>query len=149
MTGANPVKLQSVIKKLVTEAEGAGESSGSGSGGADGWRGADLPRGYSDITNQIELKRCELLNYDSGVGSVNVLFESSQPSALSSGKATAAKNDWVESDTDEQLMLFMPFQSMLKLHTLQVILVRNGLVCMCTDEELNGRLHPCHHQATM
>ncbi|KAM7205517.1 PITH domain containing protein [Naviculisporaceae sp. PSN 640] len=121
ITGANPVKLNSAIKKLVTEAEGGGEASGSGSGsgGADGWRGADLPRGYSDITSQIELKRCELLNYDSTLGRVDVLFESSQPSGLSSGKA-AAKPDWVESDTDEQLMLFMPFQSMIKLHTLQI-----------------------------
>lgn len=120
VTGANPVKLQSVIRKLVSEAEGAGEPSGSGSGGAEGWRGADLPRGYTDITDQIELKRCELLNYDSQFGSVDVLFESSQPSALSTGKAASGKHDWVESDTDEQLMLFMPFQSMLKLHTLQV-----------------------------
>ncbi|KAM7199307.1 PITH domain containing protein [Rhypophila sp. PSN 637] len=118
--GANPVKLSSAIKKLVTEAENAGESSGSGSSGPDGWRGADLPRGYSDITDQIESRRCELLNYDSQVGDLKVLFEKKQPSALSSGKAAAGSNDWIESDTDEQLLLFMPFMSMVKLHTIQI-----------------------------
>jgi len=30
------------------------------------------------------------------------------------------EKDWVESDTDEQLMLFMPFQATLKVHTLQI-----------------------------
>ena len=125
--GANPVKLQSVIKKLVSEVENIGEGSGSGSASASGatWRGADVPRNYTDITGQIELKRCELLNFESQIGGVNVLFEAGQPSALSSGKGTA--NDWVESDTDEQLLLFMPFQSMVKLHTLQVRGPRRGL----------------------
>lgn len=30
-----------------------------------------------------------------------------------------SKRDWVKSDTDEQLMLFIPFQSSLKVHSLQ------------------------------
>ncbi len=98
----------------------AGEASGSGSGGGDSsnWRGAGLPRGYTDITGQIEQQRCELLNVDPDTGGVRVLFDNAKPSALSGAKA--ATKDWVESDTDEQLLLFMPFQSMLKLHTLQV-----------------------------
>ncbi|KAK4216990.1 PITH domain-containing protein [Rhypophila decipiens] len=120
--GANPVKLSAAIKKLVTEAENAGESSGTGTGssGPDGWRGADLPRGYSDVTDQIESRRCELLNYDSQISDVKVLFEKKQPAALSPGKAAAVANDWIESDTDEQLLLFMPFMSMVKLHTIQI-----------------------------
>jgi thioredoxin len=115
--GADPRKLQAVVKKLVTEVANLGEGSGSGSSGPT-WRGADLPRGYHDITDQIELQRCELLNIDSAAGNIRVLFDSAKPSALSGGKSTA--KDWVESDTDEQLLLFVPFQSMLKLHTLQV-----------------------------
>lgn len=121
--GADPLKLQAVVKKLSEEVEnlgasGGGEASGSGSGGGATWRGAELPRGYNDITSQIELQRCELLNVDPDMGGVRVLFDASKPSALSGGKGTA--KDWVESDTDEQLLLFAPFQSMLKLHTLQV-----------------------------
>jgi hypothetical protein len=121
--GADPMKLQSVVKKLSEEVQnmgsGEGEASGSGSGNNGGnWRGAGLPRGYTDITSQVELRYCELLNVDPDAGSVRVLFDTAKPSALSGGKS--ATKDWVESDTDEQLLLFMPFQSMLKLHTLQV-----------------------------
>lgn len=121
--GADPMKLQSVVKKLSEEVQnmgsGDGEASGSGSGsGGSNWRGAGLPRGYTDITSQIELRYCELLNVDPDAGGVRVLFDTAKPSALSGGKS--ATKDWVESDTDEQLLLFMPFQAMLKLHTLQV-----------------------------
>jgi hypothetical protein len=119
--GADPLKLQSIVKKLSQEVEsignGSGEASGSGSNGGT-WRGADLPRGYTDITSEIELQRCELLNVDPDTGSVRVLFDTAKPTALSGAKSTS--KDWVESDTDEQLLLFVPFQSMLKLHTLQV-----------------------------
>jgi hypothetical protein len=121
--GADPVKLQAAVKKLSEEAQkmasGEGEASGSGSGSnVANWKGAGLPRGYTDITSQVELRYCELLNVDPDAGSVRALFDTAKPSALSGGKG--ATKDWVESDTDEQLLLFMPFQSMLKLHTLQV-----------------------------
>ncbi|KAK4144917.1 PITH domain-containing protein [Dichotomopilus funicola] len=127
--GSDPQKLQSVLNKLSEEVENiskgkSGEASGSGSGSGSAstgpnWKGAALPRGYTDVTDQIEVRHCELLNVDPDVGSVRVLFDTAKPSALSGGKSTAAK-DWVESDTDEQLLLFMPFQSALKLHTLQI-----------------------------
>ncbi|GAB1310793.1 Thioredoxin-like protein 1 [Madurella fahalii] len=121
--GADPLRLQSVVKKLSDEVQnlsgGGGEASGSGSGSSNtNWRGAGLPRGYTDITDQIELQRCELLNVDPDAGGVRVLFDGAKPSTLSGGKGST--KDWVESDTDEQLLLFTPFQSMLKLHTLQI-----------------------------
>jgi len=108
-------QLESLYTKIIENI--AVTSSTGNASGSDTWRGAELPRGYSDITSQIELQRCELLNVDSKGGGVRVLFESSKPSRQSGEKGTA--KDWVESDTDEQLMLFMPFQAMLKLHTLQ------------------------------
>lgn len=128
--GANVAALRGFVEKFSSELQAlqpsgrskssaAGPSGTSGNNGSDdNWRGAALPRGYGDITSQIELQRSELLNVDSDIGSVRVLFDGSKPSVLSGGKGTI--KDWVESDTDEQLMLFMPFQSMLKLHTLQV-----------------------------
>jgi thiol-disulfide isomerase/thioredoxin len=118
--GADPVKLQSIVKKLSDEVENMGGATGEASGSNNGasWRGADLPRGYTDITDQIELQRCELLNVDPGAGKVRALFDTAKPSALSGGNGAA--KDWIESDIDPQLLLFMPFQSMLKLHTLQV-----------------------------
>ncbi|PVH95021.1 DUF1000-domain-containing protein [Periconia macrospinosa] len=130
-TGANPVQLSNVIKQLAAEAEGSGasggfgEASGSGGGGA-GWRGAGLPRGYTDVTDQVDIRGLDLLNSDTEFGGVRTLFETTQPSTLGAGKGKAAasgsegKKDWVESDVDEQLMLYVPFTSTLKVHTIQI-----------------------------
>ena len=122
--GANPNELKEVVQKLVSEVESLGESSagGGGSGGDSGalWQGAEIPRGYSDITDQIEARNCELLNADEDAGPVRVLFESSKPSALNKGKGNSSAKDWVQSGADDQLLLFIPFQSSVKLHTLQV-----------------------------
>ena len=131
------MKLQSIVKKLVSEVEEvgkkggkSGEASGSGSGAL--WRGAEIPRGYSDVTDQIEIQRCDMLNYDSEAGGVRALLDHSKPSSLGADGKT---KDWVETDTDEQLMLFIPFQSMLKLHTLQVSI---SLVDTFETEDMGG-----------
>jgi C-terminal proteasome-interacting domain of thioredoxin-like. len=49
-----------------------------------------------------------------------VLFDSSKPSSLNGKGKSGSSADWVESDTDEQLMLYIPFQSSLKIHSLHV-----------------------------
>lgn len=121
--GADPRKLQEVVKKLAAEADGGPSSSGFGgaTGSGSSWRVGDLPRGYNDVTDQVDIKGLELLNADSEFGTVRTLVDSGKPTGLQKGKASAtAGKDWVESDTDEQLMLFMPFQCTLKVHTLQV-----------------------------
>jgi len=116
-----------VAKKLSAEADsddanGFGESSGSGST----WLAASLPKGYSDITDQVDVRGLDLLNSDSGCGTARTLFDGSKPSSLASGKGKGkvegekSVKDWVESDTDEQLMLFLPFMSTLKVHTLHI-----------------------------
>lgn len=127
--GADPRKLQGILRKLAAEVQNVSGGEGSAfGGGVKLWLGAELPRGYSDITSQIELQRSELLNVDTGAGNIGSLFDGAKPSALNSSapasSATEATRDWIETDTDEQLLLFMPFQSMLKLHTLQVGSVR-------------------------
>lgn len=127
--GADPHKLRAIVEKLSSEIKSVSSGGGSGSGAAGssssaggnsalGWRGVGLPRGYTDVTDQVEVQKTELLNYDEDFGNVRTLLNSSKPSALSGGKAT--EKDWVVSDTDEQLLLFTPFMSMVKLHTLQV-----------------------------
>jgi len=119
--GADPKKLQHVIKKLVAEADGGSGGEGfAAPGQTNSWRKGDLPKGYNDVSDQVDVKGLELLNADSEFGGVRILFDESTPTALLNGKATTEKKDWVESDTDEQLMMFLPFQSMLKVHTLQV-----------------------------
>ena len=125
--GANPQKLSEAVKKLAAEAE-SNESRGFGetSAGESSWVGASLPRGYNDVTDQVDVKGLDLLNSDSGHGNARTLFNVTKPLSLENGKGKAKPNpedsnkDWVESDTDEQLMLFIPFQSTLKVHTLQI-----------------------------
>lgn len=124
--GANLQGLQSLIEKLTSDVETSGAggegSGGSGSGSGSGgiaWKGADLPRGYTDISDVVEVRGLELLNADQNF-SVRTLFSKSKPSALNKSPGTSTEKDWVESDTDEQLLLFAPFNSATKLHTIQV-----------------------------
>lgn len=114
--GTNPLELKKFAEKIAKEAEAL--ESGSSSAAASGWRGADLPRGYTDITDQVEIRDCEVLNADDDAGTVRTLFDASKPSALDNAKSTA--KDWVQSGSDDQLLLYVPFQSTIKLHTIQV-----------------------------
>lgn len=116
--GANSAELRNVIGKIVSELEHLVEGMGGEGGPPEAWKGAEIPKGYGDVTDQVELRGCELLNADDNAGPVKVLFESSKPSALGLGKSTST--DWVQSGSDDQLLLFIPFQSTIKLHTLQV-----------------------------
>ena len=98
------------------------------------WSGAAIPTGYSDVTNQVDRRGVELLNADDTKGTAAVLFEPSAPSSLpnankgkekegegnEAGELKGSGADWIESDTDEQLMLYIPFQSTLKAHTIQI-----------------------------
>ena len=89
--GADPKKLGEVVKKLATEAQAIGDASMGGlsnaqsNGTAEAWLGAELPKGYRDVTDQVDVKGLELLNFDSDFGTPRALFDSSQPS-LSNGK---------------------------------------------------------------
>ncbi|KAJ4370572.1 Thioredoxin-like protein 1 [Neocucurbitaria cava] len=136
-SGSNPQQLSEAIKDLAAEAENEGGGSGgfgeAGSSGSGGWRGAALPRGYGDVTDQVDVRGLDLLNSDSDFGGVRTLFESSQPASLKKGKAAATgsegNKDWVESDVDNQLMLYVPFTSTVKVHTIQIT------SCVSGDEE--------------
>lgn len=122
--GADPRRLNEVIQRLAAEAtrsdNGSGETVASGAGGA--WLGAAVAKGYSDVTDQVDATGLDLLNRDNEAGEPRVLFDTAKPSGLSAkGKGkSAGPKDWVESDTDEQLMLYIPFQSALKVHSLHL-----------------------------
>lgn len=115
--GANPRELESTLVSFI---QALGDDAGASSSGSGDWRGAEVPRGYSDITDQVELRNCEILNADEDSGPVKVLFDTSKPSGLEKGKAAASSKDWVQSGADDQLLLFIPLQSSVKVHTLQV-----------------------------
>lgn len=133
--GANIPALTSVVRKLAQEAE-AINSTGSASttkgfaaapassSSGSSWSGRALPKGYADVTDQVDVKGLDLLNSKLNLGAARTLFEAKEPSRRSSnskgkGKDSPEEPDWVESDTDEQLMLFIPFQSTIKIHTIQ------------------------------
>ena len=124
--GADPRKLSEAVKKLAAEADSDGSTVSGGFGESSGtiWLGASLPKGYSDVTDQVDLRGLDLLNADSGFGTSRTLFDGAKPSALETGKGRSGGKevgkDWVETDTDEQLMLYLPFQSTLKVHTLHI-----------------------------
>lgn len=121
--GANIQALNAAVMNLAREAEAMQGASGSASGGFGSgqgstsggvWSGAPVAKGYQDIAEEIEKKALDIMNANTEVGSARVLFESTQP-----GKDPKAR-DWVESDTDEQLMIYIPFQSTLKLHSIHI-----------------------------
>ena len=120
--GADPRKLQAVVKKLSAEADSDGAN------GFGDWTAVNLPKGYSDVTDQVDVRGLDLLNSSSEYGDARTLFLGTRPSALDTGKGKSkgsasteeGKKDWVESDTDEQLMLYVPFMSTLKVHTLHI-----------------------------
>jgi hypothetical protein len=111
--GADAKQLSEAIKKLAAEADSTSSSSSGGfDSGSSHWLGADIPKGYTDVTDQVDVRGLDLLNADPGQGNARALFEASKPE----GK----EKDWVESDTDEQLMLYVPFQSTVKIHSLHI-----------------------------
>ena len=92
--GADPRKLSDVVKKLANEASAVGDTGAGGFGEATSsgsmWLGADIPRGYVDVTDQVDIKGLELLNFDGAFGTVRTLFEGKKPSGLGSGKGKGA-----------------------------------------------------------
>jgi hypothetical protein len=124
MTGSDVRGLVKITERFSQITESAGSSVGTSV-----VSGVPLPRGYSDVTSEIDVKGLDLMNADGNLGSVRTLFRETKPSGKASGsdggkgkgKATEESElDWVESDTDAQLMLFVPFQSTVKLHSLQI-----------------------------
>ena len=116
--GANPSALQSAVQSLAREAESvdsnptASSSSSAAAASGSTWLGASLPGSFSNVTDQVDVRGLDLLNRDNSKGTARTLFETIQP--------TEKGKDFVESDTDEQLLLYIPFNSTLKVHSLHL-----------------------------
>ena len=122
--GADPKALDAAVKSLAEEAAKVpeGGASGSGQAGAGGrWSAFEAPRGYADVSDSVDKLGLDFLNLDAERGAKKVVFEASKPSSLGGG---SGGKDWIESDTDEQLMLFIPFQSTIKVHSLHITSIR-------------------------
>lgn len=78
--GADPRRLSAAIKKVAEEANkidtGAEDAAGSSSGM---WTPLSLPRGYGDVTDQVDVLKLELLNQDSDKGTARALISTGKP----------------------------------------------------------------------
>ncbi|KAI5309704.1 hypothetical protein KEM55_002604 [Ascosphaera atra] len=120
-----------LVNKTLTfvDSTRSGGDSGSGSS-ASAWLGAPMPRGHAEINEAIDIKQVDALNYEKELGDARTILASTKPSALDAkgkGKDKAGDNDsktekkdWMESDTDEQLMIHIPFGTIPKLHSIQL-----------------------------
>ncbi|EFQ99654.1 thiol-disulfide exchange intermediate [Nannizzia gypsea CBS 118893] len=125
--GAGKEALTNAVMAGVRAANGeaveAPEESGSSESSA--WLGAPAPRTYQNITDEVEVKGIDMLNRDDEAGPARSLFDSQIPGTLAAANAKGkakepTEPDWVLSDTDEQLIVFIPFQSSTKIHSLQI-----------------------------
>ena len=142
--GADPKALDQAVKQLAQEAAKAGDEESSAAGGSSSggsWSAFAAPRGYMDVTDSVDVLGLDFLNLDGEAGDKRTIFDGSKPSSLDAkGKPAAAggKKDWIESDTDEQLMLFIPFQSTLKLHSLHITSIPSS----SSDEDDEAPMRP-------
>lgn len=95
MKGANPTQLETLIKQH----QGPVEEGGAGSA-------APLVAGHSDVSEQITLNQVDCLN---------------QQTANHVRNALKSDDTYLESDVDEQLIISVPFNQAIKLHSLRII----------------------------
>lgn len=131
--------LQQLMKNAFSNFPVDAPSSSNSSSPNTVWRGAGIPKGFKDVTEHIELVGLDIMNANS---SVRTILGQSKPRSLSpfAGKtADSAPKDWIESDTDEQLMLFIPFQAQCKVYSLQITSLPPPVDDDRTDDEVPSR----------
>ncbi|KAF9186544.1 Thioredoxin-like protein 1 [Haplosporangium sp. Z 767] len=96
MKGANAAELERLIKQHQGPVEDAAGGSGSGT----------LVAGHNDISDQITLNQVDCLN---------------QQNANHIRNALKADDTFLESDVDEQLIISVPFNQAVKLHSLKIV----------------------------
>lgn len=77
--GADPQRLSAAIRQVAEEANKIDAAVDDTAGSSSGWIGASLPRGYYDVTDQIELSGLDLLNWDSSKGGSRTVFANTKP----------------------------------------------------------------------
>jgi thioredoxin len=81
--GADRQKLSNAVRSLAAEAgKLESESAGEASNNSESWIGAELPRGYSDITSQVDMTNLELLNWDTSGGNARTIFQASKAKGM-------------------------------------------------------------------
>jgi len=96
LVGAQAEKLEGTIKKFKEVLESSGEDSGS------------LPAGQMDLIGFVDQSQVEALN---------------QSTSHTKNHVFKKDDHFLESDCDEQLLLYVPFNQAVKLHSLSVLAV--------------------------
>ncbi|KAF9215199.1 Thioredoxin-like protein 1 [Podila verticillata] len=100
LKGANPTQLEALTKQHqgpVDDASGSGSSSGSVAG---------LVPGHGDLTEQVTLNQVDCLN---------------QHTSKNVRNALKVDETFLESDVDEQLIISVPFNQSVKLHSIKIV----------------------------
>lgn len=105
MRGANPQQLAILIEQNAGEPASAA-SSGSGSAAA---AEKYIPSGYENINSYVTMNQIDCLNQKLN-RTVKSVFQSA---------ASATGENYLESDVDEQLILSIPFNQAVKLHSIK------------------------------
>lgn len=127
-------ELAAAIPTLIKEFSNASSStSAAASSSSSGWIAQAPPGNFVDITDHVEKTSLDILNSSGDFGGVRTLIEPSAPASLK--HKNPSNKDWVESDTDEQLMLFLPFQTAVKLHSIQITSVPQPVDDDAEDED--------------
>lgn len=92
MKGADPHGLETKIKQHIVDVKPSGSSS------------KEYVKGMTSLNDKLEMKQLEILNATDS-SSLRNLFDKSSSSV-------------VQSDSDEQLMIYMPFQEQIKIHSI-------------------------------
>ncbi|KAF9425139.1 Thioredoxin-like protein 1 [Podila epigama] len=99
LKGANPTQLEALIKQHQGPVD---DTSGSGSSSAS----SSLVPGHSDLTDMVTLNQVDCLNQQT-----------------TNNVRNALKNDetFLESDVDEQLIISVPFNQSVKVHSIKIV----------------------------
>ncbi|KAG0358563.1 Thioredoxin-like protein 1 [Podila minutissima] len=100
LKGANPTQLEALIKQHQGPVDDASES-GSSSGSVAG-----LVPGHNDLTDQVTLNQVDCLN---------------QQNVKNVRNALKTDETFLESDVDEQLIISVPFNQSIKLHSIKIV----------------------------
>lgn len=100
----NPEKLEEFLNGLKEESENMDTTEAGNPKVDEPWHGAELPRGYVDVTDQVNFLGLELLNWDSSHGNARKLISKDKPlgKQLFSQKPSNEGEYKMNADTDPE-----------------------------------------------
>ena len=92
--GADQRRLSTAIQKIAQEASKIDSGAADAAGSSSGWQGAPLPKGYVDVTTEVDVKGLDMLNWDSTKGNARKLFGQKPNGKNSAIRSENLQSDW-------------------------------------------------------